>query len=246
MPETKAWPYRLYRWMWQGLDWVYPPVCGGCGRPGSRWCVDCQRKVTPVHDPICRHCGLPIQSEGLCPSCRARTPAYGSLRSWLVFEGPVRQALHKLKYRRDIALGDALAVPLADFVAGLVWAVDGVVPVPLSRQRLAERGYNQVGLVAHPLALSSGWRYLPGALRRQRETVSQVGLSAEERRVNVQDAFRADPAQVRGRRLILMDDVATTGATLEATAAALLEAGAREVNALTIARALPRHGLKEV
>ncbi len=168
------------------------------------------------------------------------------MRSWGVFEGPIRQALHKLKYRRNVALGDALAQHLAEYVATLGWPVDLVIPVPLGKERMKERGYNQVGLVAMPLAAINAWRYTPRALARSRETRSQVGLTAAERKENVSGAFRAEAALVSGTTVLLMDDVATTGATLSACASALLEAGARSVYALTLARALPHHGLKIV
>ncbi|HTX91976.1 MAG TPA: ComF family protein [Anaerolineales bacterium] len=168
------------------------------------------------------------------------------MRSWLVFEGPIRHALHTLKYRRNLALGDALAQELRKFVDQLGWKVDMVVPVPLGRQRLKERGYNQVGLVAMPLAALNGWWYSSNTLSRTRETRSQVGLSVEERRANVSGAFRAKPALADGKVILLMDDVATTGATLSVCAEALKQSGARLVYALTLARALPRHGLHVV
>ncbi len=230
-------------WLWGVLDWLYPPVCGGCSRPGARWCADCQQQVTPVSGSICNICGLPVAGEGLCEGCQLHMPPYTALRSWAVFEGPVRSALHRLKYRRNVALGDALARPLADFCRRLDWPVQVVVPVPLGKERLHERGYNQVGLIAMPLAALNRWRYAPRALSRVRETKSQVGLSAFERQENMQGAFRADPHLVGGYTVLLMDDVATTGATLSAGAEALLSAGAEAVFALTLARALPRHGL---
>lgn len=183
---------------------------------------------------------------GLCENCRVMPPPFLALRSWVAFEGPIRLALHRLKYRRNLALGDALAQPLADYCRRLNWRVEIVVPVPLGKRRLQERGYNQVGLIAMPLAALNGWRYAPHALSRVRETKSQVGLSAAERQENVEGAFRADPRRVTNRTVLLMDDVATTGATLSACAEALLSAGAKAVFALTLARALPRHGLQHV
>ncbi|MFA5874514.1 MAG: phosphoribosyltransferase family protein [Anaerolineales bacterium] len=154
--------------------------------------------------------------------------------------------MHKLKYRRNVALGDALAQPFAEYVGTLGWPVDLVIPVPLGKERMKERGYNQVGLVAMPLAAVNHWRYAPRALARSRETRSQVGLTAAERKENVSGAFRADAALVSGATVLLMDDVATTGATLSACATALLDAGVRTVYALTLARALPHHGLNNV
>jgi ComF family protein len=166
------------------------------------------------------------------------------LRSWSVFEGPVRSALHRLKYRRDVALGDALAAHLAGYVRALAWPIDTVVPVPLGAGRLKERGYNQISLIARPLALSLGWSYAPGALTRVRETKSQVGLTKRERHENVHGAFRTVGMRVNGRVVLLMDDVATTGSTLSSCADALYRAGARDVFSLTVARALIHHGLK--
>ncbi len=232
--------------MWGSLDWLFPPVCGGCNRPGFRWCPDCQKRVMAVPEPICNSCGMPVVRYNLCPGCRTSRPPYVALRSWLIFEGPIRNALHKLKYRRNLALGDSLAQHLAVYVRGLNWPINVITPVPLGRNRQRERGYNQVGLVAKPLAEINGWAYTPRGLKRVRETRSQVGLSVLQRKENVSGAFRADPVLLAGKTVLLMDDVATTGATLSACTEALLSAGAASVYALTIARALPRHGLQIV
>jgi len=166
------------------------------------------------------------------------------MRSWLVFDGPIRHALHSLKYRRNLALGDALANHLAEYVAALEWPVDLVVPIPLGKDRMKERGYNQAGLVARPLAAIQHWRYIPRALIRCRDTRTQVGLTAAERKENVRGAFSAQAKLVGGKNILLMDDVATTGATLAEGAVALLDAGARSVYGLTLARALAHHGLQ--
>jgi competence protein ComFC len=195
---------------------------------------------------MCEICGLPLPQNGLCPDCSISKPPYKILRSWLVFEGPIRNALHSLKYRRNIALGDALAQHMTGFVRGLCWPIDSVTLVPLGKKRLQERGYNQVGLFAKPLAAASGWHYVPRLMTRIRETNSQVGLSILERKENVLGAFQAAPSLVEGKTVLLIDDVATTGATLASCAEALLTAGAESVYALTLARALPRHGLHTV
>ncbi len=235
--------YWLIQWMWAGLDWLFPPLCGGCNQAGNRWCPDCQEQVRTIPEPVCRTCGVPIIHPGQCSACKLSPPQYTMLRSWLVFEGPIRNALHKLKYRQNMALGEALAKNLAEYVGTLGWNVDLVVPVPLGKERIKDRGYNQVGLVAMPLALINSWRYRPKALVRTRETRTQVGLSIIERKENVLGAFRGDPALVNEHKVLLMDDVATTGATLSSCAAALMDAGAKEVYALTLARALAHHGL---
>ena len=238
--------YKFRQWFWVGLDWLYPPVCGGCNRTGNRWCPDCQKQVQNIREPICEKCGQPLFHPGQCRRCKQSAPPYEALRSWAIFDGPIRNALHSLKYRRNIALGDSLARQLNEFAGKLGWPVDLVVPVPLGKIRTKDRGYNQVGLVARPLAQINKWHYVPEALVRKRETKSQVGLSVEERLENVTGAFFADPERVHGLNVLVIDDVATTGATLSACAVTLLEAGANRVYALTLARALPRHGLKTV
>ncbi len=241
---ASAWVYPLYRSMWTALDWVFPPVCAGCGKFGYRWCQECQQHVPVLRGKVCISCGMPLDDGGLCHACEQHRPPFQALRSWAAFDDPLRQALHRLKYRRDIGLGDALAVQMVDFILKLDWPIDMIVPIPLGKTRQKERGYNQVGMVARPLSLALGLAYSPKALIRRRDTRSQVGLPREQRRENVRDAFQAVGVQVRDRTILLMDDVATTGSTLEAGADALLSAGARQVYALTVARALPRHDLQ--
>jgi competence protein ComFC len=238
--------YRLNQWFWVFLDWLFPPICGGCNRTGFRWCPDCQKQVKLVPEPVCQACGLPLSHPGICVSCNEIHPLYEAKRSWVVFEGPIRHALHSLKYRRNVALGDVLARYLAEYVHTLGWQADMVVPVPLGRQRMKERGYNQAALLAQPLSIIQHWCYSPRAVFRVRETRSQVGLSAPERRENLSEAFRADPARVSGKIILLIDDIATTGATVSACSDALVKAGAKAVYALTLARALPHHGLQIV
>jgi competence protein ComFC len=230
--------YWLYRWVWSSLDWLFPPVCGGCSLAGFRWCPDCQKRVMIVPEPVCQTCGIPISYPGQCSSCNKSVPPFEMMRSWLVFGGPIRQAIHQLKYKRDVALGDALAKHLTEYYNKLHWHVDLVVPVPLGKKRLYERGYNQVGLIAMPLAAVNHLRYAPRALARSRETRTQVGLTLVERKENVSGAFQSDTALVSGTTILLIDDVATTGATLSACATALLVAGAKSIYALTLARAL--------
>jgi ComF family protein len=142
-----------------------------------------------------------------------------------------------LKYRRDIGFGEALTPPLFEFATSLQWRIDSVVPVPLGRDRQNERGYNQSALIARPLSMAMGLAYEPGALSRSRPTKSQVGLTRAARYENVRDAFRADGRKISGRTILLVDDVATTGATLSSCAEALLASGATDVFAITVARA---------
>lgn len=242
---TTNWKNYLYKGLWFGLDLLFPPVCGGCGKTGTRWCADCRSNIPKVMAPLCKICGLPQAREGVCPTCKKSPPRYKILRSWAVFDSPVRDALLRLKYRRDMALGEALSTQIADFLSGLGWPVNVVIPIPLGKRRIKERGYNQVEMISMPLAEKLGIPYTSKALVRARETRSQVGLSAEERLKNVNGAFEARNKAL-GKTILLVDDVATTGATLSSGAEALYSAGAEEVFAFTVARALPRHGLRVV
>jgi ComF family protein len=230
--------YRMYRWIWAGIDVLYPPRCGGCGMKGDRWCISCQRSTGLILPPICQRCGQTLKSGSECVSCKKSMPHYEALRSWAVFDGPLRNALHRLKYRRDIALGECLTIPLIQLLINLSWPVELITPVPLGIARLAERGYNQSALLARPLALACGLCYDPSSLRRSRETLSQVGLTVLQRKANVARAFTANPAIVAGRNILVVDDVATSGATLDACTEALLEGGANRVYCLTLARAM--------
>jgi ComF family protein len=149
----------------------------------------------------------------------------------------LRRAILKLKHKQNRPLGAALSRPLVDLVRSLPWQSDGLVSVPLSAGRLAERGYNPVDLLAQPLAVSLGLPLLRTPLQRTRETQPQMALSVRQRWQNVEAAFRAE-GSLSGRQLILVDDIMTTGATLHAAAVALLAAGARRVYALSLARTL--------
>jgi len=168
------------------------------------------------------------------------------MRSWAVFDSPIQNGLHTLKYRHNIGVGESIAIQMVEFVHALRWPVEIMIPVPLGKSRLKERGYNQVALVARPLAYQIGLRYEPGALWKTRETRSQVGLNASQRQDNVRNAYQADPNVVKQKSILIMDDVATTGSTLSACTEALLSAGAQDVYVLTIARALSHHSLDRV
>ena len=243
--SIKSLSYAAYRSIWSALDLLYPPVCGGCGKVGSRWCDECQQRVEILNGTLCDVCGLPQDTDGICDTCRVDRPHFHALRAWAIFEDPLRSALHKLKYRKDVALGDALAARMVHYVKRLNWTLDMIVPIPLGRQRYKERGYNQVGMIAKPLAMALDVEFAPKALMRCKETRTQVGLSKQERRKNVHGAFQAGIG-VRGKNILVLDDVSTTGSTLSSSAEALFSSGAKDVYALTVARALPHHSLRHV
>ena len=237
-PGFKGSPvFQLYQFAWVALDWIYPPSCGGCNQRGARWCPDCQSSVTKISSPLCEHCGETNPSGGLCRNCRTNPQSYTALRSWARFTGPLRNAVHRLKYRGEMRLGEALAKPLIDYLRTLNWQVDLVVPVPLGVARQAQRGYNQAALIARPIALSEQICYQPDAVRKIKTTRAQVGLSRVERLLNVAEAFQAESRMVAQKRILLIDDVATSGATIDACSKTMLQAGAAEVFGLTLARA---------
>lgn len=196
--------------------------------------------------PFCGKCGTPTNGADTCKKCSTDPPAYCMMRSWAVFDSPIQDALHTIKYRGNIGLGESLALQMADYLHSLKWQLDIMIPVPLGKLRLKERGYNQVALVAQPLAYHIGLSYAPKALWKSRETRSQVGLNVSQRQHNVHGAYQADPDVVKGKSILLMDDVATTGSTILSCTDALISSGARNVYAVTIARALSHHNLNRV
>lgn len=218
------------------IDLVCPRRCAGCNVAGSLWCDRCQAALVYVTPPICARCGKPDTPTNLCRSCQSSPPAFESVRSLVLFDGPIRNAIHVFKYQRIAALGDTLGDLLAQSWSHTAPPVDMIVPVPLHIQRQRERGYNQSELLARRLQSTADAPLHPNALRRVRVTTSQMTLKAAQRRVNVAGAFEAEPAQVQQQRVLLIDDVCTTSATLHACAAALKRAGAREVWGFTLAR----------
>lgn len=160
-----------------------------------------------------------------------------------MYQGALREAIHALKYQKDIAMGEPLAEHLIEVFTETGWHIDLITAVPLGQARLSDRGYNQSALLARPLALHQRKPFVPKALERIRETHAQVGLSARERHVNLSGAFRARNSLVAGKSVLVIDDVTTTGATLHACALALNEAGAASVYGLTLARAVRQANL---
>ncbi|HQY92202.1 MAG: ComF family protein [Caldilinea sp.] len=232
-------------WAAAGVDFLFPPRCAGCGRAGQRICAHCAQLVTPTPATICERCGR-VQSARVqqCSQCADGTdfPLY-CVRAAALHISPLREWIHLLKYEGRRDLGILLARYLTAALAAPDWAavcaqLDGVIPAPLHAERLRERGYNQAELLAVGLCRQTGLPLHTDLLRREKLTRSQVGLNAAERKANVEAAFVAAPA-CRGLRLLLIDDVYTTGATLRACAHALLDAGATQVSALTLA--LPTH-----
>ena len=217
------------------LDLLYPPQCPGCGRVGVLFCDRCRWLVQAYPTSVCPRCARPMLIRSLCPSCSAGQSPLEAVCPATVFVHPIRQAIHAFKYE-----GAAnLAGPLAEWLDA-TWRLhrltaDLIVQVPLHPKREAERGYNQSALLARELSERVGVPVAPAGLVRTVRTRPQVGLSRDERRANITGAFTC-AGKVTDLRIVLIDDVCTTGATLEACAAELKSAGASRVDGLTVAR----------
>lgn len=232
----KIYLYRFNQILWEGLDWLFPPTCAGCGKPQFRFCPDCVQAVVKPDPQKCVLCGTRFASDWQLHSCTRKTHFDRAL-VWGLHSGPLRKALHQFKYRRDLGLADAFAQHLVSIYSVAKIGVDLVVPVPLGKKRYKERGYNQAALLASALSGRLGLRCRPKAAKRIKETKSQVGLDIDQRRENVAGAFWADDRLVSGKNILLIDDVLTTGATLDSCSQALKQAGAAKIVTLTLARA---------
>ena len=230
------------KWLSILLDLFYPPHCVVCGHSGAWLCADCIEDIPFIEPPICQHCGKPIDRPGVCSVCEGSTSYLMSMRSVAPHLPPLQQALHALKYEGVRVLAESLGTILAHTWQQEPAPASVIVPVPLHRSRLRRRGYNQSVLLAKELAQRIALPLCRGALLRERDTRSQVGLSREERWANVWGAFRCPSGDLCGQDVLLIDDVLTTGATLEACASALLDAGANSVWAFTLTRALTFDG----
>jgi ComF family protein len=218
------------------LDWLMPPRCGGCRRLGGWLCLRCLQRVRRLEEPLCPRCGREVEFSTDNCGCRERLRALKRARAATAYEGPLESAIHRFKYEGWRSLAPALAGLVADRLA-----VDGLpaallLAVPLHERRLRSRGYNQSELLANDLRHRFELPGVPGLLVRLRDTPPQVGLDRRRRQANVAGAFAWRGPALAGGPVILVDDVATTCATLEACAAALRAAGSGAVHGFTVAR----------
>jgi ComF family protein len=192
--------------------------------------------VRRLREPLCRRCGRELEFANQSCGCRRRLRSLARLRSAAAYEGPLERAVHRFKYEGWRALAPSLAMLVADGLEADLRVSRLLLAVPLHPRRRRARGYNQSELLAGELGRRLPLMAPPGRLVRVRDTPSQVGLDRVQRRDNVAGAFRWEGPALVGEAVLLVDDVATTGATLEACAAALRAAGSGSVTAVTVAR----------
>lgn len=227
--------WRIYHWL---LNLFLPPQCVRCQRVDVWLCEHCAEGLPLITVQTCPRCGRPVSTSGICSVCRSQPLRVNPVRSTFLFEDEIRDLIHALKYRGGTSVAFAVAPKMAQAWRKYEMVSDFLIPVPLHPRRETKRGYNQAYLLARALSWQVDVPLAPHALGRVRNTASQTQLDLEERRRNVAGAFTVAPGlDLTGQRVTLIDDVATTGSTLDACAQALLRVNARSVNAFTLARA---------
>ncbi|MEW5963342.1 MAG: ComF family protein [Pseudomonadota bacterium] len=226
-------------------DLAMPPLCLACHAPladHDSLCAACWREITFLRPPLCDRLGIPLPYDiggtAVSAAAIADPPVYDRARAVAAYDGAMRRLIHDLKFRDRHDARRLLGRWLAEAGGALLADADLLVPVPLYRFRLLVRRFNQSAILAGEVARRSGVATMPDGLVRVRRTASQVGLSREEREANVRGAFVVAPAaaaRVVGRRVVLVDDVITTGATVSACARELKRAGAARVDVLALA-----------
>jgi ComF family protein len=230
------------------LNAVLPPRCLRCGtgvdRPGML-CAACWEQVNFLSPPMCVVCGYPFElapAEGpVCGACMKRAPRYDRARAVMAYDDGSRDFILRFKHADRTEGAPAYAAWMARAGADILDDAEVIVPVPLHRWRLVKRRYNQAALLAHALGKRTGLPVLPDLLARRRNTRSQGHLSTEARWRNVRSVFRLSrggAARLAGRRVLLVDDVMTSGATVESCARVLREGGASGVDVITLARVI--------
>src|ERR1700678_1490297 len=244
-PRLKRAAYATRAILRAALDLALPRLCAACRAPveGQGLCPTCWSKLSFISRPYCERLGIPfVYDPGpgiLSMEAIADPPAYNRARAAVRFDEVSRALVHALKYSDRLDLAPMMGRWLGHAGGELLADADALVPVPLHWRRNWARRFNQSAMLAAAVARDSGLPVAAGALKRVKPTAQQVGLSRSERAANIQGAFRVPPegkAAIAGRRLVLVDDVLTSGATAEGCARALLRAGAANVDVLVFAR----------
>jgi len=219
------------------IDLFFPRSCVGCGRVGDFICVRCSKKLSRLLPPICQRCGRPESSGMYCRGCWGTHNHIHEIRSVFVFEGIIRTAVHEFKYRNLRSIAASLSKYMADYFVEHELAADVLLPVPMHAGRLKKRGYNQSELLAGQISATISVPVRGDLIKRVRDNKPQARTSCvEERWSNMRDAFTCVSNEVSGKDIIIIDDVCTSGATLEACAVALKSKGANKISGFTLAR----------
>ena len=227
------------------LDLLFPRFCVGCGKEGIFICNSCEIELPRIEAPFCQKCGQPLTGgsgfssapPSFCPECANWESDIDGIRSPFRFEGVIRKVVHEFKYRNLRAVAGQLAQLMGDYLSTAGIPFDVIVPVPLHPKRLRERGYNQSLLLAGELGKITGFPVNDTGLVRKIYNLPQARThSVAERRQNVIGIFAGVGEDLLAKKVLLVDDVTTSGATLNACAAALKTAGAASVWGLTLAR----------
>ena len=225
------------------LDLIFPPRCLVCGKAGSDpFCSNCRHQIQFI-DKYCRICGKPMEKSRVCEDCRNCRPVFDIARSVAIYDTTIKEALHKFKFQNKMSLGDDLTGILIEyFKSGPdidLSSVDSVTAVPLHQKRQRERGFNQSEFLAEKFARHYGLNFRNDILVKIKDTKPQFSLKRNVRFKNVSGAFEASPKDaIAGRRVLLVDDIFTTGATICECAKALKSAGAESVYVITLCRAV--------
>ena len=225
------------------LNLLFPSTCPVCGNDSDSHrhnpvCAACWKGIERYSGPACLICGLPMVSEyaTYCESCLKSPPSFSKIIYYGIYDGALRKAVHLLKFKRLKRLARPIAALLSELP---IPDADGIVPVPLHSKKLRAREFNQTALIGRHVSRQSGIPLLLDVLKKDKATLPQTDVTGKERLKNVKNAFIADKA-VDGLRLVLVDDVITTGATANECARVLTKAGAACVTVVALARSMPK------
>lgn len=230
------------------LNLLFPPQCLNCDvrvPTHGTLCLPCWQQIQFISEPMCHACGLPfdydIGENALCAPCLSESPLYSRARAAFRYDEHSRKLITRFKYSDQTQLAEIYGAWLAKAGGQLLAQTDIIIPVPLHYFRFVHRRFNQSALLTKVLSKKTGVKHLQNALKRSRRTVPQTGLTRKQRETNVKGAFTINKRYagvIKGKNILLVDDVYTTGSTIEQCTKILLKAGAAQVNVLTLARAI--------